>query len=197
MSGGLLGGAPAQDYDDGGMVGMIEHGGVLRYIDRHAPVAYFCEPDAWGDDWNDAPWEHNAERPTSWITRVVYLDSDLETPGHNMLNSPWSVDDINKGAVAWLSSHYGRGIHIPAGATVAEFVRQVGAAGGIALVVPEDGAGPAPGAPNAPVDGGAIHACPPDGSGIMPCCGRQPTEVPRTDRITVLGPLVTCGGRAR
>jgi len=115
-----------------------EHGGVLRYIDRYAPVAYFCEPDASGDDWNDAPWEHNAERPTSYITRVVYLDSGMETPGFNMINSPWSVDDINAGAVAWLSGHAaGRGAFIPGGATVDEFVRQVEAAGGIAMVVPE------------------------------------------------------------
>jgi hypothetical protein len=36
------------------------------------------------------------------------------------------------------------------------------------------------------------HACPPDGSGIMPCCGRTPFEVPRTDRMTLDPSLVTC-----
>ena len=40
-----------------------------------------------------------------------------------------------------------------------------------------------------------VHACPPEGSGIMPCCGRAPFEVPGTDRITAFGPLVTCAGR--
>lgn len=42
-----------------------------------------------------------------------------------------------------------------------------------------------------------VHACPPDGSGgpgVMPCCGRTPLEVPRDERVTQYGPLVTCGG---
>lgn len=38
-----------------------------------------------------------------------------------------------------------------------------------------------------------IHACPPSGCGIMPCCGRAPFEVPRTDRIARDPALVTCG----
>lgn len=37
-----------------------------------------------------------------------------------------------------------------------------------------------------------IHQCPPEGSGIMPCCGRTPFER-RSDRITVDPKLVTCG----
>lgn len=37
------------------------------------------------------------------------------------------------------------------------------------------------------------HRCPPDGSGIMPCCGRTGFEVPPSDRITVHPTLVTCG----
>ena len=37
-----------------------------------------------------------------------------------------------------------------------------------------------------------IHACPPEGSGIMPCCGRTPFEKMR-DRITNDHRLVTCG----
>jgi len=36
------------------------------------------------------------------------------------------------------------------------------------------------------------HACPPDGSGVMPCCGKTPFEVPPTDRITQDPNLVTC-----
>ncbi len=37
-----------------------------------------------------------------------------------------------------------------------------------------------------------IHRCPWKGSGLMPCCGRTPFEVPRTDRMTVVYRLVTC-----
>jgi len=37
-----------------------------------------------------------------------------------------------------------------------------------------------------------IHACPPEGSGIMPCCGCTPFEKIR-DRITDDPRLATCG----
>ena len=42
----------------------------------------------------------------------------------------------------------------------------------------------------------STHACPPVGSGLMPCCGRTPFEVPRSHRITVDTDLVTCGTSA-
>lgn len=37
-----------------------------------------------------------------------------------------------------------------------------------------------------------FHACPPDGSGLTPCCGRTPFELPRGDRIN--SETVTCTG---
>lgn len=37
-----------------------------------------------------------------------------------------------------------------------------------------------------------VHACPPDGSGLTPCCGRTPFELPRTDRISSEPAAVTC-----
>lgn len=30
-----------------------------------------------------------------------------------------------------------------------------------------------------------VHRCPPKGSGLMPCCGKTPFEVPRYHRLTV------------
>lgn len=39
-----------------------------------------------------------------------------------------------------------------------------------------------------------VHACPPDGSGLMPCCGRSPIDVPLTERISMDGTAVTCPG---
>lgn len=36
------------------------------------------------------------------------------------------------------------------------------------------------------------HRCPPEGSGVMPCCGRTPFEVSRSHRLTVHDELVTC-----
>lgn len=37
-----------------------------------------------------------------------------------------------------------------------------------------------------------VHACPPTGTTVMPCCGRTPLEVPRTDRMTAHRDQVTC-----
>jgi hypothetical protein len=36
-----------------------------------------------------------------------------------------------------------------------------------------------------------VHACPPDGSGLTPCCGRTPFELPLGDRISSEAPI-TC-----
>ena len=37
-----------------------------------------------------------------------------------------------------------------------------------------------------------VHVCPPDGTGITPCCGHTPYDLPANDRITTLPDLVTC-----
>jgi hypothetical protein len=39
-----------------------------------------------------------------------------------------------------------------------------------------------------------VHACPPNSSGIMPCCNRAPMDVPLTERISLDGTAVTCRG---
>lgn len=37
-----------------------------------------------------------------------------------------------------------------------------------------------------------LHRCPPNGTGLMPCCGKNPLEASRADRMTVHPHLVTC-----
>ena len=37
-----------------------------------------------------------------------------------------------------------------------------------------------------------VHMAPPTNAGVMPCCGRPPFELPRTDRLTEDPTLVTC-----
>lgn len=96
-------------------------------------TAYFTSgrlEDAWGDDWNDAPYEHNAETPyepgvrhttqgkylpaSEWteegvprwqILRVKFSDfrDDVILPyeGYPEERS-WSVEQINKGSISWL-----------------------------------------------------------------------------------------------
>lgn len=87
----------------------------LCYIDGNK--AYFTSDweNQWGDDWDDAPYEHNAERPYE----NYYIDGkphpiELKTlcfefpkewiklPCDDFLNSPFSVEAINRGDVAWL-----------------------------------------------------------------------------------------------
>lgn len=109
---------------------------VLCYVDDH--WAYFTTQELskqWGDDWNDAPYEHNAGEPyndtfpkmeghETWTITKVAFDGPFAQPKDDHTNSPWSVDQINAGAIAWLRTHsYMNGEHviIPAGVTLDEF----------------------------------------------------------------------------
>jgi hypothetical protein len=116
---------------------------VLCYVD--GSFAYFTTQELaeqWGDDWNDAPYEHNAGRPYEWtqgdecepweIVKVAF-DGDLETPSEGYGNSPYSVQAINAGVVAWLRScswRSGEVVAIPAGVTIERFAELVRKAGG-------------------------------------------------------------------
>lgn len=118
---------------------------VLCYVDR--PWAYFTTQELekqWGDDWNDAPYEHNAETPyvyaehdrvagrERWrIVKLAFDAADLHTPDYMLTNSEHSVQDINAKAVPWLQDHYGdHCVSIYAGATVGEFIAAVEGVGG-------------------------------------------------------------------
>ena len=111
--------------------------------------AYFTTQDIktqWGDDWDDAPYEHNAGTPYEWHERVdseksaweiikVAYSGDLETPSDIAgLNSSYSVQRINSGAIAWLaSSRWGNSkeiVSIVAGTTLEQFIELVEFAGG-------------------------------------------------------------------
>jgi hypothetical protein len=63
----------------------------------------------------------------------VAFEATLETPAQFAgINSPWSVEDINAGKVAWLASPSWASVSvvIPAGTTYAAFKKLVKAAGG-------------------------------------------------------------------
>jgi len=102
--------------------------------------AYFTEKPItgegcqWGDDWDDAPYEHNAGEPydAENIVKVAW-DGPLETPGCWETNSQYSVERINAGAAAWLTSCRWNSrpiVTIPAGTTLNEFIKLVESAGG-------------------------------------------------------------------
>lgn len=118
---------------------------VLCYVQH--PWAYFTHAplDAqWGDDWNDAPYEHNAGEPNdccfdgkaeikSRIVKVAF-EANLETPADRAEgnNSRFSVEDINSRKIAWLqspgySSHF---IAIMAGTPISEFKQMIRSFGG-------------------------------------------------------------------
>ena len=113
----------------------------LCYIE--GDFAYFTTQklkDQWGDDWNDVPYECNAEVPYEWhdssdgdkweIKKVAFECASLMAPC-DQSNNGWSVEDINAGKIAWL----GRVIEdkrfdIYAGVSIEEFGRLVTKAGG-------------------------------------------------------------------
>lgn len=129
----------------------------LCYINR--PWAYFTTQnldDQWGDDWNDAPYEHNAGSPYTWdATRydsasrqfvandkprweigMIAFDVNLATPCDEHFNSPYSVQGINQRQIAWLhpykfdTGYNATRVEIWAGSTYPEFVHLINSAGG-------------------------------------------------------------------
>lgn len=125
--------------------GVMEYNPKVVYEDLPNPeydqtsrthFAYFTRLnllDQWGDDWNDVPYEHNAEEPyedtEGDIIKVPFAfigQDDGEgyfstyPLGYKLPkdygggNSPWSVEDINLGAVPWLFVKDISNKHVPA-----------------------------------------------------------------------------------
>jgi hypothetical protein len=106
---------------------------VLCYIEGDS-IAYFTTDleNTSGDDWNDAPYEHNASRPYNvysdegGVLYHVMFYADLETPATGKLNSWVSVDTINSKEVPWLKTpvwfNEESSLKIYAGTTLTEFV---------------------------------------------------------------------------
>lgn len=114
-------------------------------------VAYFTDnlEEQWGDDWNDKPYEHNAGEPyhdwseliednedickRKWkhhpieIKKIYFELNDYKVPCSGTTNSPYSVQDINKGVVAWLWTDK---FKLFAGATMEEFIDTIKTNGG-------------------------------------------------------------------
>lgn len=79
-----------------------------EYTDGYTHELYFTDDlnKQWGDDWNDAPYEYNSGYPyndeTDVIRVVVSLPEDIILPHTRFWNSPFSVEDINAGAIPWI-----------------------------------------------------------------------------------------------
>lgn len=79
------------------------------YEEGYTHYLYFTSNlnNQWGDDWDDAPYEYNAEVPYTHKTNVLIIrvrlpKSGLYLPSSRFANSPFSVRDINKGAIPWI-----------------------------------------------------------------------------------------------
>ena len=123
-----------------------------EYIEGETDHYAFFTPvfdKQWGDDWNDAPYEHNAGYPYDetrseekdekghfvWveheILQVSFGVSDTRMwvkypDDYGCGNSPFSVDDINHGAVAWIyGSGGGKYLNISGGITLREFIEKI------------------------------------------------------------------------
>lgn len=87
----------------------------LCYIDGNK--AYFTTQALGkqsGDDWDDAPYEHNAGSPSEWNSEfdkdkkewsiaALYFEVPWgKTPCYAQCNSPYSVEMVNKKKVPWL-----------------------------------------------------------------------------------------------
>jgi hypothetical protein len=126
----------------------------LCYVDGRDRFAWFTSiplADQWGDDWNDAPYEHNAGEPYSThkedservehhLVKVAW-DGPYETPAEQAgINSMWSVERINGGSIAWLiptkwGTTEGADVKpIHAGASLVDFVIALEKAGGYAYL---------------------------------------------------------------
>lgn len=118
---------------------------VLCYVD--GPWAYFTTQalsEQGGDDWNDAPYQHNAGDPYepcgdqagAWrIVRVAFepgiaMSSPADTEGR------YSVDDVNARLIPWLAELDYRACRtdprtvIWAGTTLSQFIAVIQATGG-------------------------------------------------------------------
>lgn len=129
---------------------------VLCYIERG--TAWFTTRDIrhqWGDDWNDAPYEHNAGCPYEWhsldaakgvapweIVRASFSAPECSCPsdiGALWGNSPFTVEMVNAGLVPWLWQSDLCGFKIFAGTTLGEFTRIIRDAGGRVTVIEDKG----------------------------------------------------------
>ena len=119
----------------------------LCYVEGNK--AWFSDnfENQWGDDWNDRPYECNAEVPyTSWSEKIgedekgkpIYKEHKIKHKTLYFEVEDWidkrpcdmgrfSVEDINKQAVAWVHTSE---FNILAGTTIEKFIETIESNGG-------------------------------------------------------------------
>ena len=103
-----------------------------EYIEGKATLFAYFTPrdldDQWGDDWDNVPYDCNAEKPYDDGEEIIiipfHIDSGLPVDWTNGYNCAYSVKDINQGAIAWVYDRY-KGICIHAGTNPYEFIKKL------------------------------------------------------------------------
>lgn len=118
----------------------------LCYINKNK--AYFTSnfKKQWGDDWNDAPYEYNAKEPYDFYfenserhkieIKSIFFEFpyyvDIKRPCDELLNSVYSVEDINNHKCPWLTLRKDDNTnYIFAGTSYMSFIEQIEKFGGI------------------------------------------------------------------
>ena len=93
--------------------------------------------DQHGSDWDDVPYEHNADPPDDEnVMMVMYVAPDFMEPRYGHVNSPYSVHAINSGVIPWLRLRDWNGDkkimkeNIYGGCSLKEFIRIIQKYGG-------------------------------------------------------------------
>ena len=85
----------------------------LCYLENN--IMYFTSDieNQWGDDWDDRSYEHNAGTPYETHTTVkkIAFIGYYSEPCSLRNNSPYSVQDINNGAVPWAYTDEAGGLY--------------------------------------------------------------------------------------
>jgi hypothetical protein len=75
----------------------------LVYVSREGEAYFVTHDRPWGDDWNDAPYEHNAGPPYGEFVRVQLPLWYVRLPCTGFVNSPYSVEQINAKGIPWVT----------------------------------------------------------------------------------------------
>lgn len=115
----------------------------LCYIDEGWAYFTTCELEKqWGDDWDDLAYEHNSGEPYDWyphrevpeykIIKIAFDNMNYVEPNYGMMNSPYSVEMLNKKHAAWLRPWINRIDLDPiwAGTGLSEFIKIMKATNG-------------------------------------------------------------------
>lgn len=116
----------------------------LCYVQHN--ILYFTDnfEKQWGDDWDDAPYQHNAEEPYEYaddwpeymnehrghIRYIGYVPISCDLQEAYWHHQDISVEAINKGTVPWLTNGWNEKQGLYAGATIdetAEWLKRAGA----------------------------------------------------------------------